>query len=360
MILRSSRRAIFNLSPEPQNDMVGSRRSKGGHWRDTTRRAFALATTLPLLLLLCACGAPSSSSDLKVETYIYKATDVCALQADVYRPAAGEVFPAILWIHPGGLITGHRSWISSEQLELYLEAGYVVASIDYRPAPESKLPAILEDILDAFAWIQAEGPGLFGIDRERIAIVGHSAGGYLALLASTRLESKPAAVISFYGYGTISGPWLSQPGLAYQDRSTISRQQISDAVGEAPNGCTPKEASMDLRFEYYVYTRQHGIWPLEVTGHDPMSDPEWFAAYEPVHSITAGFPPTMLLHGEQDRDVPFEQSAQLVQALQDAGVEYQWITNPAWGHVFDDVGLDDAAVHQAFDKVVAFLDRHLK
>ena len=68
----------------------------------------------------------------------------------------------------------------------------------------------------------------------------------------------------------------------------------------------------------------------------------------------------MLLHGEADNDVPFEQSVLMVDTLKDAGVEFEWITNPTWGHVFDAVGFGDLLVAEAFEAVRVFLDSHLK
>ena len=107
---------------------------------------------------------------------------------------------------------GNRSWLGNDVLvQKYLDAGYAIVSIDYRLAPQVKLNQILEDIDDAYRWVRTEGPRLFRIDPNRIAVVGHSAGGYLALMAGFRLTPRPAAVVSFYGYGDIAGAWYSRP-----------------------------------------------------------------------------------------------------------------------------------------------------
>jgi acetyl esterase/lipase len=70
------------------------------------------------------------------------------------------------------------------QLDRYLAAGYTVVAIDYRLAPETKLPGILEDVQDAYGWLRKTATEL-RIDPTRIGIVGHSAGGYLALMAGS-------------------------------------------------------------------------------------------------------------------------------------------------------------------------------
>jgi acetyl esterase/lipase len=284
----------------------------------------------------------------------------CEIKADVYQLPGDEIRPAILWIHPGGLITGSREWISSEQVQFYLDAGYSIVSIDHRLAPEHKLEAIVEDIEDAYAWVRAEGPGLFNVDADRIAIVGHSAGGYLTLVAGYRLEPKPKALVSFYGYGDISGDWITQPGSFYHDRDSISKEQAYKALGKSEKVCNPNGSELDVRFDFYVYTRQQGLWANEISGHDPNENPEWFAAYEPLQNIIVEYPPTILLHGESDSDVPFEQSILMAKTLKNHGITYQWITNSGWDHVFDHEGLGNPDIGDAFEKVIAFLDSQIK
>src|ERR1700736_1736422 len=143
------------------------------------------------------------------QTYTYKVVGDCAIQADVYRAPGDSVHPAILWIHGGALIMGNREGLRFEQLEKYLKAGYTVVSIDYRLAPETKLDAIIEDVQDAYRWLREKGPGLFGIEPGRVAVIGHSAGGYLTLMAGFRLHPRPKALVAFYGYGDIAGKWYA-------------------------------------------------------------------------------------------------------------------------------------------------------
>ena len=85
--------------------------------------------------------------NLTPTTHIYKAVGDCQIKADIYRPSPGSKPTAtIVYIHGGALIIGSRKDINPMQLELYLRAGYAVVSIDYRLAPESKLPEIIEDV----------------------------------------------------------------------------------------------------------------------------------------------------------------------------------------------------------------------
>ena len=106
---------------------------------------------------------------------------------------------------------GEPSDVAQSQAEKYLNAGYTIISIDYRLAPHTKLQQIIEDLEDAYRWVRADGPKLFRIDPNRIAVVGHSAGGYLALMAGFVLKPRPKALVSFYGYGDIAGEWYRRP-----------------------------------------------------------------------------------------------------------------------------------------------------
>jgi len=119
-------------------------------------------------------------------SYVYKVASSCEIQADVYRLPGDAMRPALLWLHGGALIFGSRATLAPDQLERYLQAGYAVISADYRLAPEVKLPAIIEDLQDAYHWLRVQGPDRCRIDPERIAVIGHSAGGYLALMADLR------------------------------------------------------------------------------------------------------------------------------------------------------------------------------
>src|SRR5260370_42366322 len=115
----------------------------------------------PLAVALIAIIGIGSAlgEETTLKTYTYKTLDKCKIQADVYRlptlpsPEAGGGKgggqPVIIWVHGGALIMGHRGQVDRALLDKLLKAGYTVVSIDYRLAPETKLPAILEDLEDA-------------------------------------------------------------------------------------------------------------------------------------------------------------------------------------------------------------------
>jgi len=270
---------------------------------------------------------------------------------------AGAPTPAIVHIHGGALINGSRQGFRLDHVARYVQAGYTVISIDYRLAPESKLPAIIADLQDAFRWVYRVGPGLLGIDPQRVAAVGHSAGGYLALMAGCTVQPRPAALVAFYGYGDIVGDWYGKPSPYYcTNFPTISEAEAGSAVigpiCTAPYPGRGKE-------QFYLYCRQNGIWAKAVSGHDPETEPEFFAPYCPVQNVTMDYPPTLLLHGDQDTDVPYAQSGLMAEALARNGVQHELLTMVGYDHGFDG-DMADPAVQDAFAKVLTFLEQHMR
>jgi acetyl esterase/lipase len=293
---------------------------------------------------------------LEPETYTYKTIDGCAIRCDVYHPPTAGRHSVVVYIHGGCLIYGSRRDIHPEQLRLYREAGHVLVSIDYRLAPETKLPAIIADLQDAFRWVREQGPGLFQADPERVAVVGHSAGGYLALMSGWCVDPHPRAVVSYYGYGDIIGDWYSKPDPFYCEQPRVSETDSGRPL-EGPVISEPYEGRGKELF--YLYLRQNGLWPLEVGGRDPVADPDFFTPYCPALNVSADYPPTWLLHGDRDTDVPYGQSVQMAEALSQHGVAHRLITMKGYGHGFD-YEMHDPLVREAFVRALGFLGERLR
>jgi acetyl esterase/lipase len=315
-----------------------------------------LASTIFLALTSSVIRAQTAKSDSLVfdkQTYTYKTVDDQPIKADVYRTPTDDVQPVIMWIHGGALIMGSRAGIRPQQLAMYLGAGNTVICIDYRLAPETKLPQIIEDVRDAYTWIRETGPDLFRIDPDRIAVIGHSAGGYLTLMTGFCVEPRPKALVPFYGYGDIVGDWYTKPDSFYNQRPSVPKDEAYQVVGDSV--ITYGRG----RSRFYLYCRQNGLWPKEVSGHDPEKEPGWFDPYCPVRNVTKDYPPTLLLHGDKDTDVPFRQSVLMAEAFDRNAVEHDFIELTNLGHGFDGRdGMQNPIVAAAFESVLAFLQEH--
>lgn len=295
-----------------------------------------------------------------MQTHVYKKVDDCEIHADIYPLESDQKLPAVLFIHGGGLILGHRKAILPSHIKAFHDGRFHFISIDYRLAPETKLPHILTDISDAWAWLQDKADSV-GIDSDRIAILGHSAGAFLTLLSGFKLSPRPKALVAIAGYGKLITESFSLPSAYYRQAYPLANaDEARNTIGRLGISASGRNDSIQRftgRGLFYLFCRQQGIWLREVSGHSP-DDPEWFTQYEPIHNISAEYPPTMLLHGEPDTDIPFSQSQWMQAELERHGVAHDFLSNPNWGHAFLYMPNDDS-VGQAFEQIVTFLQQHV-
>lgn len=228
---------------------------------------------------------------------------------DILLPAGcagASRLPLVVWIHGDTWRDGSKAdcpihWLTDQ--------GYAVASVGYRLSDAATFPAQLDDCRAAVESI-AGNAAVWGIDCERIAVVGSGAGGHLAALVGLAEENGVAAVAAIAAptHLTTLGP--------EHDRPSSSASQL---VGG----------------------------PL----------PEFREAAQmasPLAHVSAGDPPCLIVHGEHDERVPLSQSLKFDAALRAAGVESTLVVLPGVRHK---PSLDrDSATAQA---LLDFLDRSL-
>ena len=182
-----------------------------------------VASTAPLgivasAVLLLASPMRAADPPLPKQTYTFKTVGDLKIQADVYRAHDMNVRPVVVWVHGGALISGNRKSVPQNLLELCRDGGYALVSIDYRLAPEVKLPAIIADVEDAFRWLRGAGAKEAHLDADRIVVTGGSAGGYLTLLAGVKVKPRPKALLAYWGYGDVDGEWYTTPSEFYRKK----------------------------------------------------------------------------------------------------------------------------------------------
>jgi acetyl esterase/lipase len=237
------------------------------------------------------------------------------LHCDIYRPPAGaEKRMALIHIHGGGFARGTKDNMGGQIIPI-TSRGYVSLAIEYRLSGVAKWPAPIHDVKAAIRWTRANA-GSLGIDPERIAVVGHSAGGHLALFAA----------------------------------GTANRPEFEGDSG------TPK-AGTDLAaciafYPVTVINAQSYAPALLPAGSDEAANRE----ASPTTYVSKGFAPTLLFHGLADVTVVPESSQRFLQLLRDAGVPSELHTFAGVPHEFDE--------HPEFAQACAelidfFLDRHV-
>ena len=315
-------------------------------WISFARLKFFARWHLLVLVLMSLLASFAAEPTLKTYTFKTVGPQENDLQADVHSPPGDAVQPrpVIVFIHGGALMMGDRKITPrpGSLLTAMLDAGYVVVSIDYRLAPQVKLPAILEDMRDACAWVSKQGPELFHIDPNNLFVMGQSAGGYLTLMSGLRGQPRPRALVSFWGYGDIAGPWYSRPDAHYCEQPLVTKEEADKSGGG----------------KLYLYCRQQGLWPQVLTGHDPDKEPRVFDEFCPDRNVSRDYPPTLLIHGTKDTDVPYELSVRMAKELAAKGVPHEFITIPDGGHGFS--RRDQETATNTYLKVVEFLRKYQK
>jgi acetyl esterase/lipase len=303
--------------------------------------------------------AGADDAKLAKKTYTYKTVGKVDIQADVYRPSDDKVRPVVVWIHGGALIVGNRHSVPAYILGLCRKEGYALISLDYRLAPEVKLPAIIEDIKDAFRWLRDKGPELLHIDPDKVVVTGGSAGGYLTMMTGICVSPRPRALVAYWGYGDVDGPWYVKPSDHYRKTvDLIKKEEAYKAVGKKlTTGAELSSADMRARSRFYLYLRQNGLWTREVSGFDPEKEPRKLDPYCPVRNIKKDYPPILMVHGTKDTDVPYEESADMAKELARQKRPYELITVQGGGHGLG--GADKKVIAEAHRRALEFIREHL-
>lgn len=297
--------------------------------------------------------APDEPAKLIRRVYTYKTVGALELQADVFRLSNFRKGPVLLFVHGGALLGGDRGIVPVE-LQPLAKAGYVVVTIDHRLAPETKLPGIVEDVKDAIRWAKGDGARVFQGDPQKVAILGVSSGGYLATLAAYGSDSRPNAVVSIGGWSDVTAPFLAEPDPAALERPALTREAAFASVQDHEIAKRPQGTSAA---RLYLFCRQQGQLAQVVTGLDPTADAAAFDALRPIKAITSRSPPTFLVHGQEDKDVPSSESAALAQALGRESVPFELLLVPGAGQGLEGVSAAERA--RIYGRIKDFLDRHL-
>ena len=243
------------------------------------------------LFLGLQTGEPRVSRGL-----IFAAPDGFQLALDVYRPSQPGKYPVIVQVHGGSWQRGGRT--DQETFARYFAShGYVVIAVDYRLAPRYRWPAQLDDITSALAWVRTNETTHEG-DADRVAVVGRSAGGHLALMAAYSGKAQVRAVVSFYGPTDLTEGWNDPP--------------------------QPDPAGVRGLLETFI-------------GGDPATVPFRYTEASPITWASGRVPPTLQIQGGRDHVVRPRFARDLHQRLQADGARSVLLEIPWSEHAFDEV-----------------------
>ena len=221
-----------------------------------------------------------------------------AQRFDVWTPKGDGPFPVVLLVHGGAFMFGDKGGHDGlkEAIAVLHDRGIAVASTNYRLSGEAKFPAAAQDVTAALVELRHQAPAL-GLDPDRIALWGKSAGGNLALLSGLAAGRPPI------GFGA------PVPVAAIVAMYAPTRFDLMDKQLRA-SACDESAAN------HATADSPESKW----LGDAAPSRPDLVAAASPLTYVRASSPPVLLQAGSADCTVPHQQSEIMAVALRNAGV----------------------------------------
>ena len=264
-------------------------------------RSVSIATIVLLLMPVLAVAQPSAPVVTKTDV-IYGRVEGAALLANIAYPDGPSLKPAIISVHGGRWRAGNRADASSIKVTEWAAFGYFAMSIDYRLVGGSPAPAPYLDMLCAIRWLHAHADE-YRIDPERVYLIGQSAGGQMVSLFATAGEA---------GFPRVGG---------WEKARTDVRAVISVAA------------------TYELNSLSWGNLWTPVDGK--VEDARRLAS--PINHVNPSMKPLLVIHSDDDKSVPVQQAADMVEKLKAAGVQHRYVHYTDKGHM----GITDDVIREA-------------
>jgi acetyl esterase len=258
------------------------------------------------------------------------------VRARIHRPIESDAArPALIYLHGGGWTMFSLDTHDRIMRELAARAGVVVIGIDYALSPEVKFPHALEQIVDATRAVHAQAAAL-GLDAQRLAIGGDSAGANLAVAASLVLRDAAGWAVkpSMYRHNGLGLP--AQPTKLPRGMLLIYGC-YTDAISAAAARGFGAEGNLLSAAEMAAFWRNYLAAPTDAL--DPLA--------APLRAELAGLPPAFLIGAQCD--VLAEQSRSFAAKLRAAGVDTDFAEYPGATHSF----LEAVSIATVADRALA-------
>ncbi|MHC4994989.1 MAG: alpha/beta hydrolase fold domain-containing protein [Planctomycetota bacterium] len=255
------------------------------------------------------------------------------LKLDLYAPKVkpAKPMPVVMWVHGGGWRNGSKN--TPNRALPILERGYILVSVGYRLSGEAIFPAAIADCKAAVRWVRANAKK-HGMDPDRVGVWGSSAGGHLVALLGSAGHVKEWDDIHEENAGYSSRPnavcdWFGPTDFL---RMNDYPSRIDHDAADSP----------ESRF----------------IGAPIQTVPERSQLANPINYVNDATPPFLIMHGDNDMSVCYNQSELLHAALVKAGVPSTLYKVVGGGHGFRDAKNDTP--ESLFKMSADFFDKHLK
>ena len=249
---------------------------------------------------------PNATFEVRVEDVEYLSVDGQGYLARVYQPVGPGPFPALVDIH-GGAWSGSDRLTNEVTAVPMAQSGLLVMSIDFRIAPEHPYPAQVQDANYAIRWLKANA-GRFNGDASKMGVIGRSSGGHTALLGGMRPLDERYATLDVAGDGDAS--------VAY----VITLWPVLDSYGR------------------YLLAKEAGIAHLVSASEGYFLTEDAMREGNPQEILERGepavLPPTQIIHGSADTNVPLTLVERFVENYREAGGHVELEVFPDQPHTF--------------------------
>jgi acetyl esterase/lipase len=259
-----------------------------------------------------------------VRDLVYATPDGVALHADLFLPETSASVPAIVWVHGGGWRAGSRR-VAPDLSRFFADRGFAMVAVDYRLSRRAVFPAPIEDVKTAVRWLRSIASG-YGIDADRIGLLGVSSGGHLSALAALTTDAQ-----------------FTRPDALYREYSS-QVQAVAEAYGPIDflqlDAHRPPPGTMSDDPESLTLPRPDmraadpDSYESLLLGAPIESCPERVREANPVTYVRAGAPPFLILHGLSDTAIAPHQSELLFDALAAYGNDVTLCLIAGLGHGF--------------------------
>jgi len=290
-------------------------------------RRVLLAGGLLLAALMAGCSTAPGNVPFPLGTADRNLIYCNSQTLDLYIPRAAVTrpLPIAMYVHGGGMTAGDKSDLSPVFLDTLAAAGYAVASVNYRLAPQFKFPAQIEDVKCAIRYLLAKAPR-YGLNGREVFAFGTSVGGQLVALAAL---TGPHSAFD-------AGPYATEPS---------SLVAVADMFGPAN-----------------LTERASGFTPSGIHQVFGTNDHPDLALASPTHFVAPNSPPILLIQGVDDTKVLKSQSIELYRDLKAAGDHTQLVLVQNMGHMFIQAGPKplNPSLQQIAKDITSFFDNERK
>ena len=252
------------------------------------------------------------------------------LPLDLYLPLdTSSPVPVVIWVHGGGWRGGSKG--NGGRALNMTTRGFAVVDVEYRLSGEALFPAQIEDCKTAVRWVRVNAKK-YNLDSDRIGAWGSSAGGHL----------------------------VAMMGLTHDENvfETDDHSQYSSQVQAICNWFGPTDFLRMNDFEGRIDHDAADSPESRLIGGPIQENKEKVAAANPITYVSKNDPPMLIIHGEKDLSVPYNQSELLYAAMKKAGLDVALYKVVNADHGFRNATQDSAA--SLFEMSAQFLEKHLK